>query len=450
MFAAVTLLLVVTTRVNPEESHAEQPAVPIASNKLTQLVVAVAPHESTDSLNASIFLAAWIPRIAMGDYAAAPLRIVSPIAAHGLAQVAVGRVAVAALGVPAADLSSTVLGMEGFLLSSNRTAAIRADGSVALSGAANSSVGTMYAAQQFLRVLGLRYLAWDETLLPATAPTTVPAVDMQFAPRFHYRQIYDWGSQINETQSRYFHGNTGNYANPPGNVHNSYKLFPGERPNCTSGNGCPPTNLWRAHPEWWWPRDDPKAYGQLCWSNVSMVKYIIQRATEMLAAQPSARIISISQNDNDNYCRSPAELAIIREEGSPMGPLLRAVNTIAKALAPAFPDVAVDTLAYAYTQTPPRLTKPEANVIIRLCVSDVNAAVPLSDPSNANFSSTLKGWFNLTQRIYIWNYVGDFGNYLQSFPDYYSLGCGKRLFCANFTTTSTKNDHFTKTGSGQA
>ena len=48
----------------------------------------------------------------------------------------------------------------------------------------------------------------------------------------------------------------------------------------------------------------------------------------------------------------------------------------------------------------------EHNVIVRLCVNEENYGYPLSHPANANFTSTLKGWFNLTQRIYIWNYVG--------------------------------------------
>ena len=43
-----------------------------------------------------------------------------------------------------------------------------------------------------------------------------------------------------------------------------------------------------------------------------------------LRSQPDANIISVSQNDNGNYCQTPEETAIMDEEGSPMGPLLRA------------------------------------------------------------------------------------------------------------------------------
>ena len=56
-------------------------------------------------------------------------------------------------------------------------------------------------------------------------------------------------------------------------------------------------------------------------------------------------LTALYQNDNGLYCHTPAELAVIKREGSPMGPLLLAVNTIAKALAPKYPNVAFNTLA---------------------------------------------------------------------------------------------------------
>lgn len=95
-----------------------------------------------------------------------------------------------------------------------------------------------------------------------------------------------------------------------------------------------------------------------------------------------------------------------------LSPRLRAVNTIAKRLRRSFPDIAVDTLAYQGTVTPPTLTKPEPNVIIRLCDSGViaskNLGAPLTDESNKAFAAAIEGWFVLTKRIYIWNYVVDF------------------------------------------
>ena len=45
------------------------------------------------------------------------------------------------------------------------------------------------------------------------------------------------------------------------------------------------------------------------------------------------------------WCNKSYDAAIIEEEGSPMGPLLRAVNAVAEAIEPEFPDVAISTMA---------------------------------------------------------------------------------------------------------
>lgn len=42
--------------------------------------------------------------------------------------------------------------------------------------------------------------------------------------------------------------------------------------------------------------------------------YITRRVTGFLRAQPDANILSVSQNDNSHYCRTPEEMAIIDAE----------------------------------------------------------------------------------------------------------------------------------------
>jgi hypothetical protein len=113
-----------------------------------------------------------------------------------------------------------------------------------------------------------------------------------------------------------------------------------------------------------------------------------------------------------------------------MGPLLRAVNEIARALAAEFSLVAVDALAYQYTQSPATVSKPEPNVIIRLCDISSNMGAPSMDPSNEVFLKVIDGWNATTSRIYIWNYVVDVGSFLQTFPNYYVLGPNIEFFAA--------------------
>ena len=65
--------------------------------------------------------------------------------------------------------------------------------------------------------------------------------------------------------------------------------------------------------------------------------------------------------DNGHYCNDTHERAVIEAEGSPMGPLIRAVNYIADQLAAEFPAVAVDTLCA-------RAHHPQPSRSIRCCV----------------------------------------------------------------------------------
>jgi len=117
-----------------------------------------------------------------------------------------------------------------------------------------------------------------------------------------------------------------------------------------------------------------------------------------------------------------------------MGPLLRAVNEIADAVAIQYPLVAVDTLAYQYTLPPPMITKPRKNVIVRLCDIQSNSAVPLTDPSNADFNRDLQVWSNISQRLWIWNYVVDFGDLLETFANYYVMGANIKYFAKHGVT----------------
>ena len=43
----------------------------------------------------------------------------------------------------------------------------------------------------------------------------------------------------------------------------------------------------------------------------------------------------------------------------------------------------------------------------------------------------IDGWNAITKRIYIWNYVVDFGSFLQTFPNYYVLGPNIEFFAAH-------------------
>ena len=77
-------------------------------------------------------------------------------------------------------------------------------------------------------------------------------------------------------------------------------------------------------------------------------RYVISRVKTYLDNDPNATVISVTQNDGGGagICHTPDEDAVTKEEGSPSGPLLRAVNAVADAIADDYPGVLVETLAY--------------------------------------------------------------------------------------------------------
>lgn len=321
-------------------------------------------------------------------------------------QVAVGSAAVTAGGAAPGALEG--LGLEGYTILSGGELPKAAAGSIGVSGGVGAPRGAIYGAYEYLRQLGFRFWEAGVTQTPSTPPATLPpppAGAGRFVPTLEYREMYE-ASYIHNPEFAVSQGTNRGAMNsteggsvvyaPPGFVHTSYDLVP-------------PDKYFQSHPEWFAMRDGKRqsTNSQLCWTNASMVANVTATVKGILTANPDATIISVSQNDNQAYCQCPVCSKVNQEEGSPMGSLLRAVNTVADAIKSDFPNVAVDTLAYQYTRPAPSITVPRENVIIRLCSIECNFAAPLTDESNAPFQSDIKNWGKISNRTYIWNYVRD-------------------------------------------
>jgi hypothetical protein len=48
---------------------------------------------------------------------------------------------------------------------------------------------------------------------------------------------------------------------------------------------------------------------------------------------------------------------------------------------------------------------------------ECNYAAPLSDPSNAEFQRDIVNWSKVSNRIFIWDYITSFANYIIPFPN---------------------------------
>ena len=349
------------------------------------------------------------------------------VASRARAQFALGPSAATALGLPRASLSA--LSGEAALVDTTSVAGV-----VALTGGNHSRRGAVYAAHRYLELLGFRFLHADETIIPAHGcPTTVESIRRTFIPAFQYRDSNsrttvrhpDWavragfnGASVNISASR---GGHISYAQDFF-VHTAYALLRYPLVETGAERNLPPADVYEQHIEWFWPRNaSGRTEGQLCWSNASLVAHLVEQSRAVLQAQPRASILSISQMDNALQCQSADERAINSEEDSPIGAMLRAVNTIAEALEDEFPHVIFDTLAYQWSQRAPKLTAPRANVVVRLCTINMDFGRPMAHPHNQEFDRDLGLWSSLTTNLHIWDYTANFQDYLTPFPYWHAL-----------------------------
>jgi hypothetical protein len=330
----------------------------------------------------------------------------------------VGPGAAAAESFPDAPL--TQLGEEELL--------IRAKGGrILLSG--GRPRGTLYAVSRFLQdQCGVRWWTPWAARIPHRPTLRTLAIDLRTKPAFEYRDPYwrcsfdpdwSWHNQCNGQSSQLTPDQGGDVI---------YKYF------VHSFNTLvPPDKYFALHPEWFSLVNGQRTAenAQLCLSNPELRDFVVERVKEALRESPEARIISVSQNDCFNPCQCANCKAIDDAEGSHAGSMIAFVNYVAEKIAPEFPNIAVDTLAYQYTRKPPVTLRPRPNVIVRLCSIECNFREPLDSAANAAFAADIRGWEQRADRLYIWDYVTDFGHYVQPFPDWFTLGPNLRFFQAN-------------------
>ena len=117
-----------------------------------------------------------------------------------------------------------------------------------------------------------------------------------------------------------------------------------------------------------------------------------------------------------------------------MGSMLLFLNDVADAIAETHPDVKASTLAYTYSQKPPKNIKPRPNVQIQLCSVPVSPLYAIGDPScgqNEGFRRALLDWGRICRNISIWNYNLNHWNELLPNPNMDVVEPNIRFFVAN-------------------
>ncbi|MCL2299620.1 MAG: DUF4838 domain-containing protein, partial [Firmicutes bacterium] len=186
-----------------------------------------------------------------------------------------------------------------------------------------------------------------------------------------------------------------------------------------------------AHPDWYALRGKERVPKQLCLTNPEVLAEMIREVREQLEKGNGQPIVSVTQDDNGDYCQCEKCKAVDDEEGSHAGTMIRFVNAVAADIAADYPEALIDTFAYQYTRTPPKLVKPLPNVIVRLCSIECCFAHPLDDPGcpdNIKFARDIKAWSEICGRLYIWDYTTNYRCYNSPYPNFRVLQSNMRFF----------------------
>ncbi len=295
--------------------------------------------------------------------------------------------------------------------------------------------GTLFGVYGLLEDhLGVRWFTPDVEFVPHAATVTLPDLQETQVPTFDYRENY-WGAVIRSPDfAARCRLNGGNYAFTDKHGGQGIVTYPFVH----SMDALIPRELYDTHPEYFPQRRTPsqadvrvKGYVQRCLSNPEVLKLAIANVRKWIKARPDTTIISVSQNDTEFWCECPQCRALDDAEGSHMASLLKFVNAIAADIEHDYPNVRIDTLAYQYTRKPPKTIRPRKNVIIRLCSIECCFAHPLETcPSraNADFRRDLAAWQPIAPALTVWDYVTNFSNYQQPFPNFDALQANLRYF----------------------
>ena len=195
-------------------------------------------------------------------------------------------------------------------------------------------------------------------------------------------------------------------------VHTFHKFVPEEK-------------YYKEHPEYFALKGKKRLPTQLCLSNEKVYEIVRDSVQSFFKRNPNASVISVSQNDNQQYCEDVNCKKIDDEEGGPTGSMIRFVNRIAAD----FPDKIISTLAYQYTRKPSK-TKPLQNVLITLCSIECDRSGPIEEKCT-DFADDIRGWNKITNNIRIWDYTTQFTNFLAPFPNMHTLQPNLRFFRDN-------------------
>lgn len=293
--------------------------------------------------------------------------------------------------------------------------------------------GALYAVFTFLEdYLGCRWFTKELTVVPETDILTISPIDYTFVPPFKLRQTYWMFSTmyadycVEHKLHSYMAYIPSDWGGSPAeyNINSVHTL-----------QWIITRDMFEEHPEYFGcdSEGNRSVNRQPCFSNEDVFELVVNNAKSFFSQYNT--IYSISQNDGMSFCQCDDCTAFNKAHGgTDSASLINFVNRVALAVREDYPNAQFETLAYQESLIPPENLELLDGIVIRMC--PLNGCVlhdfdDSSCPSNKKFNDALKGWAQLTDSIYMWNYSTNFQYYYALFPNITTLQSRYKYFRDN-------------------
>lgn len=270
--------------------------------------------------------------------------------------------------------------------------------------------GIRYSVYEFFEKAGkCEWFDGFTVQIPKTEKFVLPELNIRHVPDFIYRKIYTQAFGIGgkyKTALPLKFSNPNDVIGSPGDVHTFYEY----------SKDWPKDNLALFTKNERGKREIPR--GQIgpnfCLTNPETAELVTKklrgfiesnRAASKRADAPNRFVYNISMNDCTRYFCLCKNCMAEAEKYNQSGLLLRFINKIAENIKNDYPEILVDTLAYEYTEQPPKGgVIPADNVMIRLCRTRGDYFQPIEKDRNSGFGDDLKIWGGIGKNLSIWEY----------------------------------------------
>ncbi len=300
----------------------------------------------------------------------------------------------------------------------------------------SGSRGNIYSVYGFLeKYCDCHWYTKDVKVIPKSETISVPEnEEYTYTPFFESTET-DW---ISPTTAEYSLANGlcgGSYRRLSPEQGGTVDYIAGLAHTLTT-KFCNSDTYFESHPEYFALRNGKRVPDQLCLTNPEVqeivTKEVLQVIKEKYDPTQSLQIVSVTQNDNRNYCTCDKCKAVDDANGSQAGTMITFANNIAREVKKAgYDNIAIDTFAYQYTRHTPSQVVPDDNVIVRICSIECCFGHSLNDENcsqNVEFMKDLEGWSKICKRIHVWDYATNYGYTVNLFPDFGVLQKNMQMF----------------------